>query len=201
MLGCFRTTIGRMLPMQINNQTLFLFRCSFTQTAFTSRQTSDSPSISFQPPTPKSQRMRRSTSPHQGHKPVSSPRSHSEHITPGSPRTASPSSRGALRSNFSRGYRDNYSRNNSRSRLADREKERDTLELPLRDENHIKQAYQDVNISASIVDNPKTFLANFVTHVLGAPLDFKYEDGTINRQKLWRFVHCVLRVSSGIMIW
>ena len=188
MLYCFRTTIRRRLSMQINDSTPSSLKRSFAQTASTPHQTSDPPFISSQPPTPKSQRRRRSTSPRQVHPPMSSTGSHSGHSTPRSPRTGSPSGRGALRSNSFRGYRDHHHRNNSRSRLADREKDRDTLELPFRDENLIKQTYQDVNISAPIADNPKNSLANFANQVLGTPLDFKYRDGTISRQKLWRFV-------------
>lgn len=194
MLHCFRTTARRRLLMQINDQTPSSLKRSFAQTASTPHQTLDSPSVSSQPPTPKSQRMRRSTSPHQGHQPMSSPRSHSGHGTPGSPRTGSPSDRGASRNNSFRGYRDHNSRNNSRSRLADREKDRDTLELPLRDENLIKQTYQDVNISTPLADNPKNSLTNFATQALGSPLDFKYKNGMINKQKLWRFVHSMFRV-------
>jgi len=119
---------------------------------------------------------------------MSSPKSHSGHNTPGSPRTGSPSGRGSHRGTSFHGRRDSHSRNNSRSRFADREKDRDTLELPLRDENLIKQTYQDVNVSAQIVDNPKNSLANFVNQVIGAPLDFKYREGVVNKQKLWRSV-------------
>jgi len=188
MLHCFRTTTRRRLLMQTNNPTPFSLKRPFAQTASAPHQASDSPTTSSQPPTPKSQRRRRSTSPHQGHQPMSSPKSHPGHSTPGSPRTGSPSGRGSYRSGSFRGYRDNHSRNNSRPRFTDREKDRDTLELPLRDENLVKQTYQDVNISAPIVDNPKNSLANFAKQVLDTPLDFKCRGGTLNNQKLWRCV-------------
>lgn len=200
MLHCFRTTAGRRLLMQPNNPTPSSLKRSFAQTASTSHQTSDSSSVSSQPLTPKSQRKRESTSPHQAPKPMSSPRSHSGHSTPSSPRTGSPSGHGAFRSNSFRGHRDHHVRN-SRSRPTDREKDRDTLELPLRDENLIKQTYQDVNISTPITDNPKNTLSNFANHALGIPLDYKYKDGMINRQKLWRFVRFTFHVSSAVMIW
>ena len=114
---------------------------------------------------------------------MSSPKSHS---TPGTPRTGSPSSRGSFRSSSFRGHRDSHSRNNSRSRFTDREKDRDTLELPLRDETLVKKTYQDVNVSTPITDNPKNTLANFANQTLGVPLEFKCRDGIINKQKLWR---------------
>ena len=177
--------------MQIDNPTPSSLKRSFTQTASTLHQASDSPSS--QPP--KSQRRRRSTSPHKDHQPMSSPRSRSGHSTPGSPRTGSPSGRGSFRSSSFRGYRDGHSRGNSRSRFADREKDRDTLELPLRDENLVKETYQDVHISAPIADNPKNSLLNFANQVLDTPLDFKCREGTLNKQRLWRcvlFSFCVL---------
>lgn len=198
MLLCFRATTRRRLLMQTNNSTPSSLKRSFAQTASTPRQTSDSPSSSSQPPTPKSQRRRRSTSPHQGHQSMSSPKSHPSHSTPGSPRTSSPSSRGSYRSSSFRGYKDSHSRNNSRSRFADREKERDTLELPLRDENLVKQTYQDVNISTPTTDNPKNPLANFVNQVLGASLDFKCREGILNKQKLWRCVFLRVLCSPSI---
>lgn len=174
--------------MQINDPTPFSLKRSFAQSASTPHQTSDSSSVSSQPSTSKSQRTRRSTSPHQGHQPMSSSRSHSGHSTPGSLRTDSPPGRGTFRSNSFRGHRDHHSRNNSRSRLPDREKDRDTLERPLRDENLIKQTYHDVNISPPTADNPKNFLTNFVNQAFGIPLEFEYKDGTISKQRLWRFV-------------
>jgi hypothetical protein len=185
--------------MQINDPTPSSLKRSFAQTASTPHQSSDS-SVSSQPPTFKSQRVRRSTSPHQGHQPMSSPRSHSGHSAPGSPRTGSPSGRGAFKSNSFRGHRDHHSPNNSRSRLASREKDRDTLELPLRDENLIKQTYRDVNISTSTTDNPKNFLTNFSNQAMATPLDIKYRDGIINKQKLWRFVCYTPRVPSDATI-
>ena len=188
MLHCFRTTARRRLLMQTNNPTPSPLKRSFAQTASAPHQTSGSPSASSQPPTPKSQRRRRSTSPHQGHRPMSPPKSHSGHSAPGSPRTGSPSSRGAFRSNSLRGYRDHHPRNNSKSRLADREKDKDTLELPLRDEDLIKHTYQDIKIPVPVANNPKGTLTNFVNQALDSWLEFKYKDGTINRQKLWRFV-------------
>lgn len=172
--------------MQVNNPTPSSLKRSFAQTASAPNQASDFPSASSQPPTPKSQRRRRSTSPHQGHQPMSSPKSHSGHSTPGSPRTSSPSSRGSYRSSSFRGYRDTHSRGNSRSRFTDREKDRDTLELPLRDENLVKQTYQDVHISAPIADNPKNTLANFTSQILDTSLHFKCREGVLNKQKLWR---------------
>jgi hypothetical protein len=178
--------------MQVNNQTSSSLKRPFAQTA--PNQTSDSPSASARPPTPKSQRRRRSTSPHQGYRPMSSPRSHSGHSTPGSPRTGSPSgSRSPFRSNPLRGYGDR-SRNNSKSRYTNREKDRDTLELPLKDENFIKQTYRDLTMPALIADNPKNPLANFAHQVLDTSLDFKHKDGTINQQKLWRSVHFALHL-------
>ena len=182
MLHCFRTTVRRRLLMQTNNPTPSSLKRPFAQTASAPHQAPDSPTTS-------SQRRRRSTSPHQGHQPMSSPRSHPGHSTPGSPRTGSPAGRGSYRSNSIRGYRDNHSRNNSRSRFADREKNRDTLELPLRDENLVKQTYQDVDVATPIADNPKNSLANFANQVLDAPLDFKCREGTLNGQRIWR---CVL---------
>ena len=170
--------------MQTNNYPVpSSLKRSFAQTTSTPHQASDSPSASSQPPTPKYQRRRRSTSPHQEHQSMSSSKSHS---TPGTPRTGSPSSRGSFRSNSFRGHRDSHSRNNSRSRFSDREKDRDTLEPPLRDEKIIKETYQDVNISTPITDNPKNSLANFVNQVLGVPLDFKCKEGMMSKQKLWR---------------
>lgn len=187
--------------MQINNPTPSSLKRPFAQTASAPHQTSDSSSTSSLPPTPKSQRRRRSTSPHQGHQPMSSPRSHSGHSIPGSPRTNSPSGLGSFRSNSPRVYRDgDRSRNNSRSRLADREKNRNTLELPLRDENLIKQTYKDVSIPAPAADNPKNSLANFANQVLDAPLDFKYNDGILNKQRLWRFARFTFLVLPHVLI-
>lgn len=183
MLHCFRTTARRRLLMQIDNPTPSSLKRSFAQTTSTPHHPSDSPSASSQPPTSKSQCRRRSASPHQ---PMSSPRSHSGHSTPGSPRTSSPSGRGSYKNSPFRGYRDNLSRNNSRSRYVDREKDRNTLELPLRDENLVKETYQDVHISAPIADNPKNSLANFLNQVLNTSLDFKCKEGMLDRQKLWR---------------
>ena len=188
MLHCFRTTARRRLLMQINNPTPSSLKRSFAQTASAPHQVSDSPSASSQPPTPKSQRRRRSTSPHQGHQSMSSPRSQPGHSTPGSPRTGSPSGRGSYRSSSFRGYRDNNSRNNSRSRFADRERDSNTLELPLRNEDIVKQTYKDVHISTPIADNPKNTLANFTNQVLDTSLDFKCREGMLNKQKLWRWV-------------
>ena len=185
MLHCFRTTARRRLLMQINDPTPSSLKRTFAQTASTPHQTSP---VSSQPPTPKSQRRRRSTSPHPDHQSMSAPRPHPGNSTPGSPRTGSPSGRGAFRSNSLRGYKDRRSRNDSRSRLADRETDRNTLELPIKDENLIKQTYQDVNISTLIADNPKSFLTNFTTQTLGTHPDINYKDGIINKQKLWRFV-------------
>jgi len=187
MLHCFRATTRRRLLMQTSNPTPSSLKRSFAQTASVPHQTSDSPSSSSQPPTPKSQRRRRSTSPHQ---PMASPKSHSGHSTPGSPRTSSPSGRGSYRSSPFHGYRDSHSRNSSRSRFVDRERDRDTFELPLRDENFVKENYQDVHISAPIADNPKNSLANFANQVLNTSLDFKCKEGMLNKQKLWRCVLC-----------
>ena len=178
--------------MKINDPTSSSLKRSFAETASTPHQSSDSPSVSSQPPTSKSQRTQRSISPHQGNQPMSSPRSHPGHD---SPRTRSPSGRGAFRSNSFRGHRDHNSRNNSRSHLSDREKDWDTLELPLRDENLIKQTYQGVNVSTPTTDNPKNFLTNFVNQTFGTPLDFKYKDGMINKQRLWRFIRFPFRLT------
>lgn len=187
--------------MQVNNPTPSSLKRPFAQTASVPHQTSDSPSASSLPPTPKSQRRRRSTSPHQGHQPMSSPRSHSGRSTPGSPRTGSPSGRGGFRSNSPHIHRDgDRPRNNSRSRLADREKNRNTLELPLRDENLIKQTYKDINVPSPIADNPKNSLANFASQVLDASLDFKHKDGMVNKQKLWRFVRFAFPVPLHTLI-
>jgi hypothetical protein len=183
MLHCFRTTARRRLLMQIDNPTPSSLKRSFAQTVSAPHQASDSPSPSSHPPISKSQCRRRSTSPHQ---PMSSPRPHSGHSTPGSPRTSSPSGRGSYRSSPFRGYKDSHSRNNSRSRFIDREKDRNTLEHPLRDESLVRETYQDVHISAPITDNPKNSLANFVNQVLNVPLDFKCKEGMLNKQKLWR---------------
>ena len=169
--------------MQTNNPIPSSLKRPFAQTVSTPHQATDFP---FQPPTSKSQRRRRSTSPHQSHQPMSSPKSHSGHNTPGSTRAGSPSGRGSHRGGSFPGQRGSHSRNNSRSRFPDREKGKNTLELPLRDEKLVKQTYQDVNISTSIVDNPKNSLANFAIQILGAPLDFKCREGMINKQKLWR---------------
>lgn len=117
---------------------------------------------------------------------VSTPNQASDSPTPQSQRTGSPSGRGSFSTSSFRGHRANHSRNNSRSRLSGREKDRDTLEPPLWDENHIKQTYKDVKISTPIADNPKNSLANFATQILGAPLDFERREGIINKQKLWR---------------
>ena len=205
MLHCFRTTVRRRLLMQVNNPSPSSLKRSFAQTASAPHQASDSPSTSSQPPTPKSQRRRRSTSPHQGHQSMSSPRPSSGHGTPGSPRTGSPSGRGSYRSSSFRGYKDNYSRSNSRSRFPDREKGRDTLELPFRDENLVKQTYQNVNISAPIADNPKNSLANFVNQVLNTPLDFRCKEGMLSGRKVWRCVLCLVvplpSVFCNVMVW
>ena len=199
MLHCFRATPRCRLLMQRNNPTPSPLKRSFAQTASTPHQTSDSPLASPQPPTSKSQRRRRSTSPHQDNQLMSSQKSHSGHVIPGSPRTGSPSGRGASRNNSFRGYRDHHSRSNSKSRLSDREKDRDTLELPLRDEDLVKQTYQDVKISTPIADNPKNSLAIFANQALSTPLEFKHKDGMINKQKLWRFVRFVSHLI--VMIW
>jgi hypothetical protein len=184
--------------MQTNNPPPSSLKRPFTQTAFAPHQSSGSFSASSQPPTPKSQRRRRSTSPHQDHQAMSSQRSHSGHSTPSSPRTGSPSGRGSSKNNSFRGRN---SRNNSRSRFVDQEKDRDTLELPLRDENLVKKTYQDVNLSAPIANNPKNSLANFAHQVLGTALDFKYREGMLSKQRLWRLVRFVFRISSDGMIW
>lgn len=186
MLLCFRTTARRRLLMQINNPTTSSLKRSFAQTASAPHQNPDSPSVSSQPPTPKSQRRRRSPSPHQGHQSMSSPRSNPGRNTPGSPRDGSPSSRGSFRSSSFRGHRDHRSRNSSKSRFVDREKDRDTLELPLRDEGLIKQMYKDVVISSPIADNPKNSLTNFTNQVLDVGLDFNGREGLLNKQRLWR---------------
>jgi len=183
MLLCFRTIFRRGLLMQTNNPIPPSLKRPFAQTVSAPHHATGSPS---QPPTPKSQRRRRSTSPHRDHQPMSSPKSHSGHNTPGSPRPGSPSGRGSHRGGSFYGQRGSHSRNNSRPRFADREKGKDTLEPPLRDEKLVKQTYQDVNISTSIVDNPKNSLANFANQILGAPLDFNCREGMINKQKLWR---------------
>ena len=182
--------------MQIDNPTPSSLKRSFAQTASAPHQASDPPSASSQPPTSKSQRRWRSASPHQDNPSMSSPRSHSGYSTPGSPRTSSPSGRGSYRSSSFRGYRDTHSRNNSRSRLVDREKDRDTFESPLRDENFVKQTYQDVHISALIADNPKNSLTNFTNQVLVTSLDFKCREGTLNKQKLWRCVFSTFYIFS-----
>lgn len=179
MLHRLRTTTRLGLLMQISNTTPSSLKRSFAQTSSAPHQTHETLSA---------QRRRRSTSPRQDNQHMSLPRSHSGHSTPGpGPRTGSPSGRGALKYNSFRGHRD-HSRNNSRSRLTDREKDRDTLEIPLRDENLIKQTYRDVNISTHVLDNPKSSLTEFAHRVLDTPLDFKYKVGMINKQKLWRFV-------------
>ena len=183
MLLCFRTIVKRGLLMQTNNPIPSSLKRPFAQTVSAPHQATDSPS---EPPSPKSQRRQRSRSPHQGHQPMSSPKSHSGHNMPGSPRAGSPSGRGSHRGGSFHAQRGGHSRNNSRSRFADREKGRDTLELPLRDDKLVKQTYQDVNIPTSIVDNPKNSLANFMNQILGTPLDFKCREGMINKQKLWR---------------
>lgn len=188
MLLCFRTTVRRRLSMQINHPTPSSLKRSFAQTAFTPHQASDSPSTSSQPTTSKLQRRRRSTSPHQRHQPMSSPSSHLGHSAPGSPRTSSPSSYSSYRSSPFRGSRDSHSRNNSRSRFPDREKDRDTLELPLRDEKFVKQTYEDVNLPTTVTDNPKSSITNLANQALDGSLDFESRDGIINKQKLWRWV-------------
>ena len=169
--------------MQTNNPIPSSLKRPFAQTVSAPHQATDS---SSRPPTPKSQRRRRSRSPSQGNQPMSSPKSHSGYNTPGSPRAGSPSGRGSHRGGSFHGQRGSHSRNNSRSRFADREKGKDTLEPPLRDEKLVKQTYHNVNISTSIVDNPKNPLANFASQILGTPLDFKCREGMINKQKLWR---------------
>ena len=187
MLHCLRTTARRRLLMQINNPTPSSLKRTFAQTASVPHQASDSPPAPSQPPTPKSQRRRRSTS-LEDHKSMSSPGPYPGYNNPRSPRTNSPSGRGSQKGGSFRGHRDAHSRNNSRSRFADRGKDRDTLQHPLRDEDFIKQTYQDVRISAPIAENPKNSLANFANQVLSTSLDFKYAEGMLNKQKLWRCV-------------
>ena len=187
MLHCFRTTARRRLLMQINSPTPSSLKRTFAQTTSAPHQASDPPSAPSHPPTPKSQRRRRSAS-REDQKSMSSPGSYPGYNTPRSPRTSSPSGRGSYKGGSFRGYKDTHSRNNSRSRFTDRGKDRDTLQLPLRDEDFIKKTYQDVLISAPITDNPKNSLTNFATQVLSTHLDFKYMEGTINKQRLWRYV-------------
>jgi hypothetical protein len=184
MLLCFRTTVKRRLSMQINHPTPPSLKRSFAQTASTPHQASDSLSTS----TSKSQRRRRSTSPHQRHQPMSSPSSHLGHSAPGSPRTGSPSSYSSYRTSPFRGSRDSHSRNNSRSRFPDREKDRDSLELPLRDEKFVKQTYEDVKLPTTVTNNPKSSITNLANQALDGSLDFKSREGIINKQKLWRWV-------------
>ena len=173
--------------MQTNNPPPSSLKRPFAQTAYTFHQASDPPSPSSEPPSPKFQRRQRSTSPHRGHQSTSTPESHSSRSTPGSPRTGSPSSSSRGSPFRSSPLRSN-SRNNSRPRFPDRGKDRDTLELPLRDENIVKQTYKDVKISTPIADNPKNTLANFANQILGTSLDFKCREGLINKRKLWRCV-------------
>ena len=120
--------------------------------------------------------------------------------TPGSPRTSPPSDRGAFGGNSFREYRSHRSRDNSGSRSSDPRNDRDTLEPPPRDGNLIKKMYKNVNLPAWIADDPKDFLTEFASQVPGTTLNFKYQVGMLNNQRLWRFVHLVFCMLSGVMI-
>lgn len=116
--------------------------------------------------------------------------------TPGPSRAGSSSDRGG---SF-HGYKSDHSRNNSGSRFSDRKNNRDALEPPLRDETLIKETYHDINIPASIADDPKFSLTEFASQIPGTTLSFKCQVGTLNKQRLWRLVYFVFRVSSNATI-
>ena len=124
-----------------------------------------------------------------------SPESHSSHRTSGFPYTDPPSIRGSYRSSLP--Y--DHSRKNIKSRIINRGTGQDTLELPLRDENSIKQTYQDVHISTLIADHPEIPLAIFTDKVPDTALNFESREGTLNKEKLWRqvfYAFCVYRSAA-----
>ena len=118
----------------------------------------------------------------------------------GSPRAGSPSDRGAFGGNSFRWHRSNHSRDSSGPRLSDRKNNRDALEPPLRDETLIKETYHDVIIPAHTAEDPKVSLTEFASQVPGTTLSFKYQVGMLNKQRLWRLVYLVFRMSFDVMI-